>query len=725
MTAFSSNEEAVLQRSIAPSAASPFDLEVESTARFIHSRGHKRIALQFPDGLLHHASAAVAGLNSALRAQANDARGVAALFVLGDTSFDGFQVDFISAQHLSADLIVHYGPVDLEAEGPLPVRFVLGRRPLDVQALARSIRASIPTATGGGGGGGGSGEGEGGDSSCERRLLVVPSLPYMHLSEGLRQALSAASCHNALVCSAEIERSAVDEHAAGRAATEAKSTAEGAAVLGASAKPSAAGAAASAASAALARGRLLGRQLPLELSEAALAQLDLLYIGPDDQTLSNLVMLLRDASVYRADPEDGPEGGAEGGAAGGGPAAKVADPLAIAQLSLQTSRRLMRRYYLTQCAREAEVVGILIGTLSASQRGPMLASLKALIREAGRKYYVFVMGKLNAAKLANFMEVGVYVLLGSSEHALLDSKDFYRPVVTPYELHLSLAPGAEWTGEYVLDYGRLLPRLVAATATSEEAASVQGGGSSGGARSGQGGEGGEGEDEDEDEEPVFSLLSGRLLPRRRATEPSVEGGASRERASQEGEDGGGGSTALSAASSALTTRQGDYAVARSGAEHLSRRSYRGLEPRLGEHAPSTVVEGLSGIASSFEGEGTPYGQGRFAAAGLLETRSTMRQPTEAPPGTGSAEPYSAHTRGHAAVVATPSYGHGSYHGHVSQLEAGAAESRAASQPSSTPAARTQTPGRVREGSPRADELVTLRIQARPGGRDVAIRIRTA
>ena len=104
----------------------------------------------------------------------------------------------------------------------------------------------------------------------------------------------------------------------------------------------------------------------------------------------------------------------------------------------------MRRYYLVHAAKEAEVVGILIGTLSAAGRKPMLASLKKLCKRNGRKYYVFVMGKLNSAKLANFMEVGVYVLLGSIEHALLDSKDFYRPVVTPYELHLALTPKSLW-----------------------------------------------------------------------------------------------------------------------------------------------------------------------------------------------------------------------------------------------------------------------------------------
>ena len=86
----------------------------------------------------------------------------------------------------------------------------------------------------------------------------------------------------------------------------------------------------------------------------------------------------------------------------------------------------MRRYYLVQQAREAAVVGLLIGSLSVSHRQPMLAALKALCRRAGRKYYVFIMGKLNTAKLANFAEVGVYVLLGSPEHSLLIRRWFWR-----------------------------------------------------------------------------------------------------------------------------------------------------------------------------------------------------------------------------------------------------------------------------------------------------------
>ena len=148
----------------------------------------------------------------------------------------------------------------------------------------------------------------------------------------------------------------------------------------------------------------------------------------------------------------------------------------------------MRRYFLAQKWREAQVVGILIGTLSAAHRAPMLAALKALCRRSGRKHYVFMMGKLNAAKLANFAEVGVYVLLGSAEHALLDAKDFYRPVLTPYELLLALRSG-EWTGEYVLDHARVLGRL---QDDAVDAAAADGGGGGG--------------SDDEDAPPDLSLI---------------------------------------------------------------------------------------------------------------------------------------------------------------------------------------------------------------------------
>ena len=51
--------------------------------------------------------------------------------------------------------------------------------------------------------------------------------------------------------------------------------------------------------------------------------------------------------------------------------------------------------------------------------------LKSLIRNAGRKYYTFVVGKVNEAKLANFPEVDVFVLVACEENSLFDSRVRY------------------------------------------------------------------------------------------------------------------------------------------------------------------------------------------------------------------------------------------------------------------------------------------------------------
>ncbi len=47
------------------------------------------------------------------------------------------------------------------------------------------------------------------------------------------------------------------------------------------------------------------------------------------------------------------------------------------------------------------------------------------------------MGKLNAPKMANFLEIDIFVLVACPENSLLDSQEFYKPVVTPYEMEVA------------------------------------------------------------------------------------------------------------------------------------------------------------------------------------------------------------------------------------------------------------------------------------------------
>ena len=124
------------------------------------------------------------------------------------------------------------------------------------------------------------------------------------------------------------------------------------------------------------------------------------------------------------------------------------------------NRALMKRYYAIERAKDAGVVGILVGTLGVADYLAIITQLKETVRRAGKKSYMFAMGKLNVAKLANFQEIDVFVLIACPENSLLEHGDFYKPVVTPFEMEVACNRGREWSEDYVTDFRDLLPGLL-------------------------------------------------------------------------------------------------------------------------------------------------------------------------------------------------------------------------------------------------------------------------
>jgi diphthamide biosynthesis enzyme Dph1/Dph2-like protein len=49
--------------------------------------------------------------------------------------------------------------------------------------------------------------------------------------------------------------------------------------------------------------------------------------------------------------------------------------------------------------------------------------------------------KHSPAKIANFSDIGGWAVIGRWESSLVDSKEFYRPIITPFELELALQTG--------------------------------------------------------------------------------------------------------------------------------------------------------------------------------------------------------------------------------------------------------------------------------------------
>ncbi|XP_054837855.1 2-(3-amino-3-carboxypropyl)histidine synthase subunit 2 isoform X2 [Eublepharis macularius] len=124
--------------------------------------------------------------------------------------------------------------------------------------------------------------------------------------------------------------------------------------------------------------------------------------------------------------------------------------------TLDVNRALRRRLYLVERARDAQVVGIVAGTLGVINYLSVLDHLQRIIHQAGKQAYMLAVGKHSPAKLANFLEVDIFVLVACPQNSLLDSSDFYRPLVTPYEMEMACNPARAWTGRYITDYCQLL-----------------------------------------------------------------------------------------------------------------------------------------------------------------------------------------------------------------------------------------------------------------------------
>lgn len=267
-------------------------------------------------------------------------------------------------------------------------------------------------------------------------------------------------------------------------------------------------------------------------------------------------------------------------------------------LIASTGLALRRRYALLTSLSTVSIFGILINTLSVKNYLHIVEHVKARILAAGKKSYTFVVGKVNAAKVANFSEVGGWVVIGCWESSLVESKDFWKPVITPFELELALQEDGKrvWTGEWKSDFQGLLDeptRKSTTTEAAEDELSRQGGRPDRAADS---------DSEPESAPPEFDLRAGRYVSH---TRPMLNP----ETLASSGNTSGHG--AQSVPNSLIKRSKGDLAViggeVSPGAEYLkSKRTWKGLdsdfEIAYDESEASigaSVEEGRSGIARGY------------------------------------------------------------------------------------------------------------------------------
>lgn len=135
----------------------------------------------------------------------------------------------------------------------------------------------------------------------------------------------------------------------------------------------------------------------------------------------------------------------------------VVDPVTL-DVSGNRTPSLSRRYRFMMIARNASTIGILVNTLSLENTRKLLNKVVKWIKNAGKKHYMFVVGKPNVAKLANFDTIDVWCILGCGQSGIvIDSYgDYYKPIITPYELQLALLPEVTWTGKWIVDFKEVM-----------------------------------------------------------------------------------------------------------------------------------------------------------------------------------------------------------------------------------------------------------------------------
>ncbi|SCV69855.1 BQ2448_1249 [Microbotryum intermedium] len=530
-----SGEDAITQtigvepEQFAPEFESLYDAyEIETTVHQIMGGGFQRIALQFPDELLHDSVQIYHLLRARLEAQIE-------LYVLADTTYGSCCVDEVAAQHVDADLIVHYGHTCLSPTLRLPVIYVLTKRPVDPSHAATSLASTSKDSL----------------DSDRKAVVFMYDVAYTYkahlIFDGLNTLLdlplSIARIDKRITANKKSKwPSYARDETTPTSASTTEETAQEEAAENDTTPPDGVS---DVAPAPTPEGLVPSEAMPTQPTPPRIAydlpegttinDCAIFYIGGESLALNNILMTHGKCPVWSYDP--------------GTREARLE--------SSKTNRMLMRRYATVEKAKDADVIGILVGTLGVASYLPLIKHLRELIASHQKKSYTVAVGKLNPAKLANFMEVECFVLVACPENTLIDSKEFLRPIVTPFELELALT-SKNWTGEYVLDFGTLL-------ATSDFGQDFVD----------------PAKDEEDEEGPVFSSTTGKYRHPKRYAANAVT----------DADD-------LNAQTSALSIRNTSSAVAQvlgsAAGDFLSNRTYRGLEPHYGMDAPAMIEQGREG-----------------------------------------------------------------------------------------------------------------------------------
>lgn len=215
------------------------------------------------------------------------------------------------------------------------------------------------------------------------------------------------------------------------------------------------------------------------------------------------------------------------------------------------SKFIMKRSHYVEKCKDAQTIGIVVGTLTTKGYLDAIKHIQELAHQRGVKTYIFSVGKINPAKLANFSDIDCFVLVGCPENNLYASRDFYKVLVSVFEAELALNPSWHFEAPetYSTDFREILPegKLYKSSHVSQGCSETM----------------------------DVSLVTGKVRGYRVDESSNDETMALQEKSRSE-----------IAELSSLT--------------RLNDRSFRGLEPNLGKDEPAKIEQGRKGLAIRYD-----------------------------------------------------------------------------------------------------------------------------
>jgi diphthamide biosynthesis protein 2 len=147
-------------------------LDLLDTKPYIRDDGWLcRIALQFPDSLLQDAPEVFWEFEDELKSRTGK---TPLVFVLGDTTFGSCCPDEVSALHLDADVLIHFGHACLSPATNIPILYSFGINFIDVSKCAHEVLLQLK-------------------DNSNRNLLLLSQLQYYHALRDIQSDISSKS----------------------------------------------------------------------------------------------------------------------------------------------------------------------------------------------------------------------------------------------------------------------------------------------------------------------------------------------------------------------------------------------------------------------------------------------------------------------------------------------------------------------------------------------------